>query len=84
MFSTRPSRSRVWKVQATSAGMRARKLVSGLPSGSSGCLSPSNLRTGTSPRTRSLSPAWLENRPTTGSDGGSIARMRTAWMSLLL
>ena len=46
MFSTMPFLSSVWKVQATSAGILARKLVSGLPSGSSGCLPPSNLRTG--------------------------------------
>ena len=38
MFSTMPSLSSVWNVQATSAGILARKLVSGLPSGSSGCL----------------------------------------------
>ena len=35
MFSTMPFLSSVWKVQATSAGILARKLVSGLPSGSS-------------------------------------------------
>ena len=38
MFSTMPLLSSVWNVQATSAGTLARKLVSGLPSGSSGCL----------------------------------------------
>ena len=35
MFSTMPSLSSVWNVKATSAGIFARKLVSGLPSGSS-------------------------------------------------
>src|SRR5260370_449962 len=38
MFRTRPFLSSVWKVQATSAGIFTRKLVSGLPSGSAGCL----------------------------------------------
>ena len=53
--------SSVWKVKAMSAGIFARKLVSGLPSGSSGCFvrPSSNLRTGISPRMRSRSLAWL-------------------------
>ena len=40
-------------------------------------------RTGNSPRMRSRSPAWLWNLPA-ASEGGSIARMRMAWMSLLV
>ena len=60
MFSTMPSLSSVWKVNGVSAGILARKLVSGLPSGSSGCLpSVPNFRTGISPRMRSRSLAWL-------------------------
>ena len=35
------------------------RIVSGLPSGSSGCLSDANLRSGISPRIRSRSFAWL-------------------------
>ena len=62
MFSTMPFLSSVWNVKATSAGILARKLVSGLPSGSRrlACLRLAlNFRTGISPRMRSRSLAWL-------------------------
>ena len=57
-FSTIPRLSMVWKVKGESAGIFAKKLVSGFPSGSRGCLPfSSNFRTGISPNTRSLSLA---------------------------
>ncbi len=92
MFSTMPFLSSVWNVKATSAGILARKLVSGLPSGSIGCSLPAvaNLRTGISPRMRSRSLAWLQNVPAATSGPrwrsvvGSITRMRMAWMSSLV
>src|ERR1043165_3092772 len=48
MFRTMPSLSSVWNVKGTSAGILARKLVSGVPSGAGGCglpPLPSGLRT---------------------------------------
>ena len=92
MFSTMPFLSSVWKVQATSAGILARKLVSGLPSGSSGCSAvrfaetcgTGNLAEDAQPFVGDVPPAALcLCRCGAESVVGSVTRMRMAWMSLL-
>ena len=94
MFNTRPSLSMVWKVKGVSAGILARKLVSGSPVGSSTgpCHRGSSCAAGS--RRGCAGARWrgCRNRaplptadPGPAADvaaDGSIDRMRTAWMSL--
>ena len=84
MFSTMPCLSSVWNVQATSAGIFARKLVSGLPSGSSGCLLAVELADRELAEDAHALAGVVVVRPAVLrplSLVGSRSRMRIAWMS---
>src|SRR5690349_13454227 len=89
MLSTIPRVSSVWNVHATSAGSLTAKLVSGLPSGSTGCTPFLNFLTGNSPRIRRRSSAMFHQRRDArpayfGSVVGSVISTRIAWTSSLL